>query len=141
MSVENIESHKEVIKTFLSAMAQTASQHDLEKHMALISKTVEVFGVPGFEQIEYDDWFRQCEKEFEEKLIKEVGYESIEIIDSTDSVIMFKTIEHIETSDNVKNTNNVLIVITREDDGNWRVTQERVLPTDTLANTVNFTIN
>lgn len=141
MSVENIESKQEIIKTFLSDMAKTASQHDLEKHMDLISKKVEVFGVPGFETISYDDWLRQCENEFKEKLIKVVSYENIDIIDSTESVIMFKTIEHIETKDNTKNTTNVLIVITREDDGKWRVTQERILPTEGLSQDKNFNLN
>ncbi|MCK4865639.1 MAG: nuclear transport factor 2 family protein [Gammaproteobacteria bacterium] len=141
MSVENIKSKQEIIKTFLSDMAKTASQHDFEKHMNLISKKVEVFGVPGFESISYDDWFKQCENEFSEKLIKAVSYENIDIIDSTESVIMFKTIEHIETKDKTQNATDVVIVITREDDGKWRVTQERILPTDELAQNKNYSLN
>jgi len=141
MSEENIKSKQEIIKTFLSDMAKTASQHDFEKHMNLISKEVEVFGVPGFESISYDDWFKQCENEFSEKLIKAVSYENIDIIDSTESVIMFKTIEHIETKDKTQNATDVVIVITREDDGKWRVTQERILPTDELAQNKNYNLN
>jgi len=141
MSVESVEEKQEIIKAFLSDMAETASQHDLEKHMDLISKEVEVFGVKGFETISYDDWFRQCESEFKEKLIETVSYENIEIIDSTETVIMFKTIEHIETKDKTKNTTNVLIVITREDDGKWRATQERILPTEGLSQDKNFNLN
>lgn len=141
MSVDNTESKQEIIKTFLSDMAKTASQHDFEKHMNLISKKVEVFGVPGFETITYDDWFRQCENEFKEKLIKSVSYENIDILDSTESIIMFKTIEHIETKDNSKNTTNVVIAITNEDDGKWRVTQERILPTDELIQDKNYNLN
>ena len=141
MKAEKIESKKDIIENFLTEMAKTASQHNLEKHMNLISKEVEVFGVPGFESISYDDWFRQCENEFKEKLIEAVSYENIDIIDSTESVIMFKTIEHIETKDNTKNTTNVLIVITREDDGKWRATQERILPTEGLSQDKNFNLN
>ena len=141
MSVEKTESKEDIIKIFLSAMAETASQHDLKNHMNLISKEVEVFGVPGFETISYDDWFRQCEKEFKEKLIKEVGYESINIIDSTESVIMFKTIERVVATDNKKNTNNMLMVITREDDGKWRVTQERILANDEFSLEKNYSLN
>ena len=138
---KNIKLKQEIIKTFLSDMAKTASQHDFEKHMNLISKEVEVFGVPGFESISYDDWFKQCENEFSEKLIKAVSYENIDIIDSTESVIMFKTIEHIETKDKTQNATDVVIVITREDDGKWRVTQERILPTDELAQNKNYSLN
>ena len=141
MKTEEIELKKDIIENFLTEMAKTASQHDLEKHMNLISKEVEVFGVPGFETISYDDWFRQCESEFKEKLIETVSYETIDIIDSAESVIMFKTIEHIETKDNTKNTTNVLIAITLEDDGKWRVTQERILPKEGLSQDKNFNLN
>ncbi len=122
-------------------MAKSASQHDFEKYMSLISKEVGVFGVPGFESISYDDWFRQCENEFNEKLVNAVSYENIDIINSTESVIMFKTIEHIEAKDKTKNATNVVIAITREDDGKWRVTQERILPTDALAQDKNYNLN
>jgi len=141
MKTKEIELKQDTIENFLTEMAKTASQHDLEKHMDLISKEVEVFGVPGFETISYDDWFRQCESEFKDKLIETVSYENIEIIDSTETVIMFKTIEHIETKDKTKNTTNVLIVITREDDGKWRATQERILPTEGLSQDKNFNLN
>lgn len=140
MTVENKEAKEEIIKSFLSDMAQTASQHDFKNHMNLISKEVEVFGVPGFESINYDDWFKQCENEFSEKLIKEVSYEGINIIDSTDTVIMFKTIEYIEASE-AKNKNNVLIVISLEDDGKWRVTQERILPDEDLLLNQSYNLN
>ena len=43
--------------------------------MAIISKKVKVYGVPGFEVVGYDDWFRLCEKEFKEQLIKYVNDE------------------------------------------------------------------
>lgn len=141
MKTEKTELKQDIIESFLTEMAKTASQHDLKKHMDLISKDVEVFGVPGFETISYDDWFRQCENEFKDKLIKAVSYENIEIIDSNETVIMFKTIERIETKDKTKNTTNVLIVITREDDGKWRATQERVLPTEGLSQDKNFNLN
>lgn len=100
--MNTMKSEKEIIENFLNDMAATATQHEFEKHMNLISKKVEVYGVPGFETIGYDDWFSQCENEFKEKLIKLVSYEGLKIIKTTDSVIMFKTIEHIETVDNTK---------------------------------------
>lgn len=48
-------SEKEIIENFLNAMAATATQHEFEKHMNLISKKVEVYGIPGFDTIGYDD--------------------------------------------------------------------------------------
>ena len=72
--------------------------------------------MPGFDTIGYDDWFSQCKKEFNEKLIKQVYYEKLKTIKSTDSVIMFKTIENIENFGH-----------------QWRVTQERILSDDEVS--------
>jgi len=116
--------------------------------MNLISKKVEVYGVPGFDMIGYDDWFNQCENKFKEKLIKLVSYEGLKIIKATDSVIIFKTIEHIETTDNTKSATGIEIIISFEQDesdseiaGNWRVTQERILSDDELTHDKNRGLN
>lgn len=130
----NTNSEKNIVNDFLNAMATTATEHEFEKHMELISKKITVYGVPGFETVSYDDWFRQCEKEFNEKLIKHVSYEGLKIIKATDLIIMFKTIEHIESTDNKKSATAVEMVIIFEQDevdgeikGVWRVTQEKIL--------------
>ena len=87
--------------------------------------------------------FNQCQNKFKEKLIKQVHYESLKIINSTDSKIMFKTIEHIETVDNTKSATGIEIIISLEKDesdetgDHWRVTQERILSSDELAHDKN----
>lgn len=48
----------------LAPLAGTANAHDYNANMALISTTVNVFGVPDFTVIGYDDWTRQCQHEF-----------------------------------------------------------------------------
>ena len=63
--------------------------------------------MPGFETIGFDDGFGQCQNEFKEKLIKQVSYEKLKIIQATDLIIMFKTIENIETSDNTKSVTGI----------------------------------
>lgn len=83
-----------------------------------------------------------------EKLIKLVSYEGLKIIKATDSVIMFKTIEHIETVDNTKSAAGIEIIISFEQDasndetdGSWRVTQERILSDDELTHDNNRGLN
>ena len=119
---------------FLDQMAATANALNLDEHMNLISKDVGVFGVPGFEVIGYDDWFNQCQHEFENKLLKSVSYQGLNIVAQTSNRIMFKSVETVEGSDGVKNTSGIEFIIQVEDDDQWRVTQERVLPDDELEN-------
>ena len=113
---------------FLAVMAETANKLDLEKHMNLISKEVSVYGVPDFEVITYEDWYKQCKYEFENKLLKKVSYEGLNVLAETDDRVMFKSLETVEGSDGSINTSGIEFIIQKEDDGQWRVGQERILP-------------
>ncbi len=119
---------------FIQQMAATANALDLDAHMNLISKEVSVFGVPGFEVISYDDWYRQCEHEFTNKLLKQVSYQGLNVLAETPERVMFKSIETVEGSDGQVNTSGIEFIIQKEEDGQWRVAQERILPDDELAN-------
>lgn len=119
---------------FLELMANTANELDLNSHMNLISKDVSVFGVPGFEVIGYEDWYSQCEHEFANKLLKRVSYSGLNVLAETPDRVMFKSIETVEGSDGSVNANGIEFIISKEADGEWRVTQERILPEDELEN-------
>ena len=117
---------------FLNQMAETANALNLNEHMNLISKDVSVYGVPGFEVIGYDDWFNQCKHEFENKLLKKVSYQGMNVLAQTSDRMMFKSIETVEGTDGEINTSGIEFIIQLEEDGLWRVNQERVLPEDEL---------
>jgi len=117
---------------FLAVMAETANKLDFEAHMDLISKDVSVYGVPGFEVITYDDWYKQCKHEFDNKLLKKVSFEGLNVLAETPERIMFKSLETVEGSDGSINTSGIEFIIQKEEDGQWRVGQERILPDDEL---------
>lgn len=121
---------------FLDQMAATANALDLEAHMNLISKAVSVFGVPGFDVIGYDDWFNQCKHEFDNQLLKQVSYKGLNVLAETPDKIMFKSVETVEGSDDTINLNGIEFIIQKEQDGVWRVSQERVLAADELENDI-----
>ena len=121
---------------FPGRMAETANTLDLDAHMNLISKDVSVFGVPGFDDIGYDDWFNQCKHEFENKLLKQVSYKGLNVLAKTPEKIMFKSLETVEGADVTVISNGIEFIIQKEEDGVWRVSQERVLPDDELENDI-----
>ena len=47
---------------------------------------------------------------------------------------MFKSIETVEGTDGSVNTSGIEFIIQKEEDGQWRVFQERILPDDELEN-------
>ncbi len=116
-----------IAQDWLDQCCKTIASYDHAAHMDLISKQVEVLGVPGFDVIGYTDWFSQCEYEFSEKLIAKTSYQGLKIRTSNDNQIMFLTNETINTNDGTVDTHPIEIVLSHEDDGRWRVTRERLL--------------
>lgn len=113
---------------WLQNFARTANEHDFAAHMNLISRKVQLFGVPGFDVIGYDDWSRQCEHEFAERVLQRVAYEGLDVVTMTPLKIMFKTFERVEANDGTVNASGVEMLIQKELDDTWRLVQERVLP-------------
>ncbi len=122
---------REDAKDFMTRFAQTAIEGDHASHMAMISKKVLLHGVPGHDAIDYENWSRQCEEEFAQKLIAAIGYESMEVKLETNTLFCFETMETIEAHDGTVNSYRLEIFIERESDGEWRIVQEQILPAQT----------
>ena len=101
--------------------------------MAHIAKDVAVFGIPGFDALGYDDWYRQCEHEFPQKLIRSLDYSAPLVRVATGDRILFKTLERTFTADGVRFTQPVEMLIERHE-GQWLLKQLRVLPEDEARN-------
>jgi ketosteroid isomerase-like protein len=121
---------REIVLQWLDAVQRTARALDHEAHMDLVSRRVQVHGIPGFEVIGYEDWARQCEHEFKEGLLKSVGYEGLRMTVSTDTRIMFQTRERVEATDGTVVRHGLEVLLEKEADGKWRVVRERIMPDD-----------
>jgi uncharacterized protein (TIGR02246 family) len=115
-----------VAREWMEKLARTANARDLEAHMRLISRDVQVFGVPGVEVIGYEDWRAQCAHEFAEGILKSFSYAGLEVVMMTPGRVVFETRETVEGSDGTVHVMDVEVVLTKEQDGEWRVTQENV---------------
>ena len=120
-------SAQKIINHWMNACSQTVRDYDHAGHMNLISKDVQVFGVPGFEVIGYQDWYAQSEHEFKQRLILDAKYEGIKLRQENESQVMFVTMESITASDKSVNKQGLEVILAKEADGYWRVTQERLL--------------
>lgn len=121
--------NQETVDQWLSDFIKTALARDLEAHMDLISREVLVFGVPGFETLDYDDWYRQCEHEFPQGLIADIRYDRVQIRTGDQERVLFKALETTQTADGGSVTQGVELLLQREP-GRWRLKQFRVLPED-----------
>lgn len=133
LSTKTEETSESIARQWMADSARTATARDFESHMDLISKNVTVRGVLGFDLIQYNDWASQCRKEFSSGLIEQVSYRGFKFIVASENRIMFKTLETIKTKDGESKENGVEILIEKEDDGKWRVRQERILTPEEVA--------
>lgn len=117
-----------VIQNWLNEISRTVAAHDHTAHMALISRDVSLLGVTGFDNIGFDDWSKQCQYEFANRLIKRVDYGKIRIRVVTEKRIMFMTYETVTASDGSINAQGIECLLEKEGDGRWRLVQERILP-------------
>ena len=115
---------------WMDASAKTATERNFDAHFNLISKKVRVTGVPGFESISYDDWARASEQDFKDSVLQSVTYDGLKMSAHNETQIMFKTLEIIQVNDGSHKTQGVEILIELEEDGVWRVIQERVMTSD-----------
>jgi len=116
-----------IAQAWMDASATTATAGDFDAHFNLISKKVRVTGVSGFESISYKDWAGASEKDFKDGVIESVTYDGLKMSAHNETQIMFKTLEIIQVKDEGKKTQGVEVLIELEEDGVWRVIQERVM--------------
>jgi len=95
--------------------------------MGMISKRISVQGVPGFDLIDYDTWYKQCRHQFENSMIKSIAYKGFNLISARDTQINFTVFETVVGSDGTLNEQIVEKSLEKENDDVWRLVQERVL--------------
>jgi len=118
-----------IAKDWMSKIVATAASRQFEQHMDLISKNVNITGIPDFENIGYNDWAKQCKHEFENNIIKSIRYQGLKLQAQTETRIMFKTYESVEATDGTINSQGIEVLLEKEQSV-WRVIQERILPPD-----------
>jgi len=121
------EQAQQIAEQWLTTAAESAGQKDLKTHMGMISKRISVQGVPGFDNIDYDIWFKQCRHQFEMAMIKSIAYKGFNLISATETQIIFTVYETVVGSDGTLNEQIVEMLLEQENDDIWRLLQERVL--------------
>lgn len=129
------EDAQQIAEQWLTHAAESASQKDLKGHMGMISKRISVQGVPGFDNIDYDTWYKQCKHQFEMAMIKSIAYKGFNLVSATETQVMFTVLERVVGTDGTLNEQLVEMSLEIEADDVWRLVQERVLiENDALRN-------
>jgi hypothetical protein len=118
---------QQIAEQWLTQAAESAGQKDLKAHMGMISTRVSALGVPGFDNIDYDIWYKQCKYQFENAMIKSIAYKGFNHVSATETQIVFTVYETVMGMDGTLNEQIVEKSLEKEGDDVWRLVQERVL--------------
>lgn len=123
---------EDIARQWMESLARTANARDLDAHMNLVSRRVQVFGLPGVDVVGYEAWLAQCRHDFATGALKRYAYDGVRVAVAMPGRIAFETRETVESADGTVTVMQTDIVIEREPDGAWRVVEEQVMPAGPL---------
>lgn len=119
-------SQEQAIYQWLDNMSKSVAMQDLEKHMALISPYVRVYGIPGHETIDYDGWRQRRKNEFEHDLLARLSYKVVRIKTQALRRVAFEVEEILSARNGKAVVLNKDIMLELEPDDKWRVVEEKI---------------
>ena len=117
---------QEVILNWLNHMSESVKQGDLDAHMGLVSKNVQVYGIPNQDSLGYADWQRRRRYEFYQNLLASLTYSDLNIKTITLRRLGFEITETMQATTGQKVEINKEIILEQESDSQWRVVEENI---------------
>lgn len=114
------------IKKWLSNITETVKSKDLDKHMALVSENVAVYGSPSGKTLRYADWEKRRKSEFSRDLIKDLKYDNLKIKTFGLRRLIFNIEEIIDGTNGDLAIIQKQIILEQEQDNQWRVVEETI---------------
>ncbi|MDH5784511.1 MAG: hypothetical protein OEZ16_02750 [Chromatiales bacterium] len=124
---QKMQSSNKIVNQWLSDLAYSAATWDLKAHMALVSRSVIVTGIPGKEQIDYNGWKLRRHNEFKKKLLRGLSHRKVKLIEEQPDSIFFTVLEQMRSHQNQCIELEKEVTLVREEDGKWRVVKENIL--------------
>ena len=120
----------EIAQEWALACCQTLATRDVEGHMSLISRRGKVYGLADFDFVDYNFWRNQVEEQFVSGLVMSLRYDLSAVKADSDTQVRFTAVEYLTDKDGTEHDNALLVVLTKEADGAWRATEEKILTRD-----------
>ncbi len=115
---------QELIINWLKKLRDTVEQRDLQAHMALVSKKVQVYGLPSQQVIDYQGWKNRRRNEFDKNLLSRLSHSNLNIKTITLRRLGFRVTETMLATNGKQLIIEKDIMLEEEEDGQWRVVEE-----------------
>jgi len=117
---------QELILNWLNELSETVKERDLERHMALVSKKVQVYGLPSEKIVDYRGWLRRRKSEFNRKILIGIEYTDLNIKTITLRRLGFNIVETMHAHNGKRIIIQKEIMLELEDNDKWRVVEETI---------------
>jgi len=117
---------QDVIIQWLDNMSKSVAMRDLEKQMSLISRYVQVYGVPGHDVIDYDGWRLRRRNEFQKNLLAKLSYKLLKVKIQGLRRTAFQVEETMTATGGSKVILTEDIMLELEPDDRWRLVELKI---------------
>ena len=116
----------QTVQAWCLDMSQSIKQRDLASHMQLVSKKINVYGMPSKGVIDYKEWRARRKYEFLNESMIALNYQDIKLIGSTTKRLRFSANETMLGKDGKMVILNTNFILELEDDTVWRLVEQNV---------------
>ena len=117
---------QELILNWLDELSESVKHHDLDAHMALVSKKVQVYGLPSKNIVNYQGWKKRRGNEFERNLLASLSFSNLNIKTITLRRFGFEVTETMLATNGKSLNIEKEMILELEDDEKWRVVEETI---------------
>jgi hypothetical protein len=117
---------KNIVQQWLNGISFSAATWNLDEHMELISRDVQVHGLPAAGIVDYVGFKKRRHNEFHKKLLLSITYKGLELLESNGEHITFAVKETLKSTRGESFVLDKEIRLRRESDGKWRAVQEQI---------------
>lgn len=114
------------IRKWLSNITETVKNKDLQKHMALVSENVVIYGMPKGNTLNYADWYARRKSEFDRNVLKDISYHNLKVKNFGLRRLTFSIEEIMDGSNGDMAVINKHVILEQEQDEQWRVVEETI---------------
>jgi hypothetical protein len=117
---------QELILNWLDELSESVKLRDLHRHMALVSKKVQVYGLPSNTTVDYKGWMRRRKSEFSRNILSGIKYDNLTLKAITLRRLQFQITETMHARSGKRVIIQKQIMLELEDDDKWRVVEETI---------------
>lgn len=115
-----------IAEDWLKAISDSVKNQNINEHMRLVSRHVQVYGIPGIDMLNYQQWLYRRHNEFLRNRLFSLQYRIIRIKNDQQRRLGFEVEEQMMATEGKAYIIHKDILLEREEDGNWRVVEEKI---------------